>query len=415
MVRQNWTLTKMCSCMFYVILTLLFIVLRILFRDFRKNPAGSLINPLFLLLLFSLLYFLVPLLYLDLILETTQFPDSSVNKISLYLFSIWYILIFLFFYKKSNPIECNFSDISPSYTVYRSSCYIYYIINIILILIVILYVPSIYSLKEDRGAALNLYEGMVNSRFKLRILMYCHFCSIFIIFWKKKTLKVLLPCLLYFIIDYSHGGRTVSLMTLLFCYYIYILKTQKTHIVFFLIIILLLLIAGIIQRSSSDELLWNLYMGGAEFSNTYLTTVYLVDHPDYRLDGLSYFIVSLSKIFPGGMVDKMLGFGEWYGNELSNDIGLGYGLAGNLITEGLVYGGMLFAIINPILIGLVCFFINKMRHRKELFFILFSLILSVSMQNIVRSYFWGFILYPIQILCFYLIFFYQDYFKRVFK
>lgn len=400
--------------LFLLVLIFLFYIIRSLLRSFLRNTAGTLINPLFWLLLYSIFYLLLPLLYVDFAIEATglSFEAQSIHKA--YIWSIWYVLIFYLFYLKSSPIVCEFSDLSPSVTAYKCSLVVYWVILLLLILIILLYVPSIYAVREDRGAALNLYEVTINSRFKLRILIYCHYITMFILFWKDTKLRWLLPCILYILIDYSHGGRTVSLMTLTFCYFLVVLKYKRIFLLLILVCVMSLIFLGVLQRSTSTDFIWQLYMAGAEFSNTYLTTIYLSEN-DILFDGWSYFVVSLSKIFPGGVVDKLLGFGEWYGNDLSECIGLGYGLAGNIITEALIYGGPFFSFFQPIFIGLFCLLINRMKWRKSLFGFLYTLLISVSMQNVVRSYFWGFILYPISILIFYQFYLYNDYRKNIFK
>lgn len=403
------------SAMFLFVFFVVIAIFYTLYRRFILNPAGSLVNPLFLLLFYSNLYLLVPFLYLDFAIEAVQFPCSDSSRYIGLLWSLWYVSVFYFCYLRSSDVVCDFASINITRTSYKCTLLFHYLLIFILIFIVVKYVPAIFAVREDRGAALNLYESTVNSPFKLRILMYCHYCLMFILYVRSNRLVYLWPCLLYILIDYSHGGRTVTLMTFLFCYFLIILKTKKTYLFPAVCFIICMILVGVVQRSTMSDFFWGVYMAGAEFSNTYLTTLYLIDHPQYMLDGLSYFLVSVSKIFPGGMVDKMLGFGEWYGNPLSEQIGLGYGLAGNLLTEALVYGGKSFAIMQPILIGLTCLCLNRMKGRKNLFQVLFVLLLSISMQNVVRSYFWGFILYPIQILCFYLIFLYKDYSKPVFK
>lgn len=233
-----------------LILTLLIIVFISLIKGFKENPTGSILNPLFWLLLYSSFYFLIPLLYLDYSLEVTQFKCSTHAKSSAALLSIWYVLIFYICYLKSSNITCIFSKNSPSRISYIFSLACYTLITCLLIFIIIRYVPSIYALKDDRASALTLYESTVNGRFKLRILMYCHFCTMFILFWNNKKLYYLLPCILYVLIDFSHGGRTVTLMNLTFCYFIITLKTGKTYVIHIFCCLLLMIISGIVQRSS---------------------------------------------------------------------------------------------------------------------------------------------------------------------
>lgn len=400
--------------MSFIILIILFFIFRYSFIRFKRNPSGSLLNPLFYLVIFSSLYLLLPLVYIDFVFAVTSWDveQSIVNQA--YFWSIWYVLVFTIFYKLSIDHQYKYSSILPSRLAVNCSFFIWISLSILLVFIILVYCPTIYAVKSDRGLAIQIYDSTINARFKLRILLYIHLATMFILFWKSPDFLYLFPCIFYAIIDYSHGGRTVTVMVLSFVYLLIILKTNKTYIRSALIIVFFLITVGLLQRSSSSDFLWNLYMAGAEFSNTYLTTIYVLQHPDYMHNGFDYMIVSISKLFPGGVVDKMMGFGEWYGEVLSDKINMGYGLAGNLITEALIYGGKLFAFFNPIFIGLVLVSLNRMRGNKQLFQILLLIFLSISMQNMVRSYFWGFVLYPFQILLFFLFWLKNDYSKKVF-
>lgn len=397
-----------------LLLFLLFLIFNSLLRRFLKNPAGSLINPLFYLLAFSTLYLLVPLLYIDFALTVVDIDIPVWAVKQAFGWSMWYVVIFYLFYLFSSDINCVFSGNCINHKLIKPLFIVYIFLSLVMLYIVLRYAPSVYAIKSDRGAALLLYETYVNGPFKLRILMYLHLVTIFMLFWRYKKYLYLSPCLLYLILDNSHGGRTVSFMILCFVYFLIVVKEQKTYLKYAICIVISFVFVGLLQRSTSSDLMWNLYMSGAEFSNTYLTTLYLLSHPDYLLDGDSYFFVSLSKILPGGIVDKILGFGEWYGNQLSDDIGLGYGLSGNIMTEALVYGGKLFCFFNPLFIGLFCFLLNRNNHRRTLFFVLYTLLFCISMQNVVRSYFWGFALYPLQFLLFFFFWLKSEYSKLVF-
>lgn len=392
----------------------LIVIICCLINRFVKNPAGSLLNPLFYLLLFSSLYLLLPLLYIDFILEVADWDVSKETISKCYFWSLWYVGIFFVAYVSSRDGEYYFSSNKPSVSVVNMSKIVYVILTLLIIYIVCAYAPTIYSLRSDRGLALQIYESSVNGKFKLRILTYCHLMSMLVLFWRYRSYLYLLPIIGYLLIDYSHGGRTVSLMVILFAYIIMVLNTRKTYINLALCAVVAFIISGVLQRSASSNFIWTLYMSAAEFSNTYLTSIFLLGHPDFSYDGLAYMAVSLSKVLPGGFVDRLLEFGEWYGNFLSNDIGHAYGLAGNLLTEALVYGGKFFALINPLLIASICYILNAMRCKRVLSGCIFVLMLCISMQNIVRSYFWGFLLYPVQFLLFYLFWLIPDYRKKIF-
>lgn len=388
----------------------------ILVKRFIKNPAGSLMNPLFLLLIFSLFYFSLPALYIEyaLMIMRTSVKIDTIETAKLY--SIVYIFCFFVFYLLSKDHKFCFTDSSPSNMTVGISKILWGVISLFLIFLIIMYFPKIYVLRDSREMALDAYEHLINMRFKLRLILYAHLCIIFVLFWKDKSLFWLFPCLLYLIIDYSHGGRTMSLLVILFSYLILILKTDKHYLKFAIIIVFIMATSGLVQRANADgSIYWYLYFSGLEFSNTYLTTVlYLDDMSIYEQSTFEYVVVSLSKIVPGGLADKYFGFGEWYGNGLSEQLGFGFGLAGNLITEALVYGGKTWAFINPIVIGSFMLTLNKSNIHKNLWGFFFILIICITMQNMVRSYLYGFVLYPIQIIVFLLFWTNTELKKRIF-
>lgn len=298
------------------------VVLVIIAKRFVANPAGSLCNPLFYLVGFGALYFLLPASYLEYILLVAQFSidETVVNQCRFW--SFWYESVFLIFYLCSEDSKLVLSDSKPTKGTESIAWWLNLALCFFLIFILLVYVPPIMAIRSDRGAAFELYEYSLNSPFRFRQITYCHMVVMFILVWGKRNLKYLLPCLGYLIIDYSHGGRTSSLIIFLFAYFCIILISGKTYIKYALVFIIGLTAIGLLQRSDATELSSIAFTAGVEFSNTYLTTAYMVATPDCHLDGLEYAIVSIMKIFPGGIVDKLTGF-LWYGDILSERIGIG--------------------------------------------------------------------------------------------
>lgn len=401
----------------YILIIITILSLTTLIKRFIKNPAGSLMNPLFLLLAFSLLYFSLPALYVEyaLMVMRTEVTTNTIETARLY--SITYISCFYIFYLLSKDRKFCLTNSSPSKITIGISKILWILISLFLIFIIIVYFPQIYTLRDSREMALQAYEILINMRFKLRIILYLHLCVIFVLFWKDKSLFWLLPCFLYLIIDYSHGGRTMSLLVILFSYFLLILKTEKHFLKFTIIVVFIMITSGLLQRTNADgSFFWYIYSSGLEFSNTYLTTViYLDDMSIFEQSTSEYIIVSLSKVLPGGLVDKYLDFGEWYGNGLSDQLGFGFGLAGNLITEALIYGGKIWAFINPFVIGSFMLTLNRSNIHKNLWGFFYLLIICITMQNIVRSYFYGFALYPIQIIVFLLFWTSTELRKKIFE
>jgi hypothetical protein len=343
---------------------------------------------------------MVPALYIQFaarVLALTFSPQAFEKSQWL---AIEYVTVFFIAYLISKDHIIQFTENLPGKMSRQIALIVYMLIPVILLFIITFFVPKVFALKHDRGTALMMYEKTIDGPFKLTILLYLHVAATFILFWKKKKLALLLPLLLYWIIDFSHGGRTMTLMTLIFGYILVVLKTEKTYFKYFLILILLMVVAGLVQRTTDSGWLWYLYMSGVEFSNTRMTTVYLFDHPEVHGDIVVYFANAVSKIFPGGFFAKLIDFGDWYGEYLAKKIGLGYGLAGNLMSEALFYGGVPFAVASPFIIGGFLLLLNRMKWHTKIIGLTYILILIVSMQNIVRTYFYGFMFYPLEIILF---------------
>lgn len=397
----------------YLFVVYILIIFWLLRKRFVACPTGSLTNPLFFVVGFGALYFLLPASYIEYILLVSGFPveDNIIHEC--WFWSFWYETIFLLFYLKSRDVKLKFNNVRASSQMLKIAQWLNIFLCLLLAFILLVYVPPIFAVHADRGAAFELYEYTINSPFRFRQITYCHMVIMFILVWNKRNLKYLFPSLAYLLIDYSHGGRTSSLIILLFAYFCFILINGKTYLKYAAVCLFFLIIVGLLQRSEATEFYEMLFSAGMEFSNTYLTTAYLIDHPEYHLNGFEYALVSFMKIFPGGVFDKMIGF-LWYGDILSDKIGIGYGLAGNLITEALIYGGKWFSLINPFLLGTLLYIFNAMRMKKTLLGILSIMLLCFTMQVSVRQFIWGFILYPFQIVLFYCIWAYPSFNKKIF-
>lgn len=386
-----------------------------LFKRLNANAAGNVVNPLFYLVVFSYLYLLVPGLYIDYAIEASGIRSIDYNANLAQLLCLWYVAVFYLFYYASTDYKFEFTDNKPNKsTVYFA--WIYSVVIFCLLLFVLVKdVPNVFIHRADRTLALTIYEETINARYKLHILLFIQICCVFLLFWNNKNLKYLLLILPFLIIDFSHGGRTVSLIVIIFSYILYVLKYRKTYLLRLTLIIVCLALLGIMQRSNFVNLQWTAYLAAVEFSNTRLTTNFVVNDTNLRGDLPIYILNSLYKIFPGGLFSRLIDFGDWYGENLSEQIGIGYGLAGNLPTEAVYYGGIIFGFISPIFIGGFFKILNMMKIYRYPLGFFYLLLICIKSQDIMRSFFYGQMLYPIQIELFFMWFIIVEYKKRIFK
>lgn len=383
-------------CVLYILF-----VLRIAFRRFEANPSGSLLNPLFYLVVLSAFYFILPLTISHFTLSIIGWNIHSETILKCTFISFYYCVVFLGFYLSSKDHAVQFAGGATKKEGILLAKILNALICILLLYIIVARVPSVFAVRGSRVAAYSLYQHSIESPFKLRIIMLVHFGILWLLFIRYRKYKWLLPLLAYLIIDFSHGGRIASVMTCLFFYIILVIDKKKTFLRWAIAAVILFLAAGVLQRDTvAASIVWKLYSASLEFVNTYLTTIFLCEHPEYHQGALEYIIWSISKILPGGLVGRVMEFEGWYGELLSDRIGLGYGLAGNIISEALIYGGWLGGIINPFLIGGICLFVNSMKGKKTLAGSWSVLFLCLPMQENMRQFFWGYCFYPIQLVFF---------------
>ena len=383
-------------------------------KRFHRNPSGSLLNPLFYMVILSLFYFIIPLIFLPFSLKVMDMEVSQRTIFKSCFLSFYYTSIFFLFYILSKDRNVRFSCVQFNNKSIKIAKIINICICILLIYIIIFRVPHILALRSSRGVAFGMYNNLIEGPFKFRLVLLFHLGIISFLFIKFKRYKYFLPLICYLIIDFSHGGRILSVIVLLFFYIHFVIDRGKSYIKYSFIAIISLIILGVLQRDSSEfQLMWKIYSSVTEFCNTYLTTVYLIEHPEYSQDISSYTVLWISRCVPGGMVGKMMGIDTWYGELLSQEIGQGYGLAGNIISESLVYGGFYLALINPILIGFICYVINNLKGKDTLAGFWFVMYLCIPIQENFRQYFWGYVLYPVQLVFFWGIWAYPDWFKKI--
>jgi hypothetical protein len=162
---------------------------------------------------------------------------------------------------------------------------------------------------------------------------------------------------------------------------------------------------GYLQRSGgSIEPLFSILMALGEFFSTGVTPLIVLKH-NIAFQFSELLLRIILSLLPGIVKAAFNDVNTSYINTIEEAAGLGYGLAGNLLSEALVYGGMIFALISPIIICLILYFINKTFLKKKLIGFLFIILILCSSQNIIRFSFYESILpilYTIAVWLFYL-------------
>ena len=183
------------------------------------------------------------------------------------------------------------------------------------------------------------------------------------------------------------------------------IELKRLPIKWFLIGIVILVVPTFLQRSVGKN---NLIVAFGEFFFTGMTPLVVLGKNLSR----SFSELSLNfwvSPFPGFIRRMAIGDVDYYWVDIEKNFGYGFGLAGNLLSEGLVYGSNLFVLINPFLISCMILLFNKI-YSKNLFCFISSFLFILTSQNIMRTSFWQFYL-PI----FYMTFVYFIYLINLFN
>lgn len=398
---------------------LLLIVPYSVLRRLKFNCRGAIINPILYLLMFSYLYLLIPNFYISYVIYDVYNLDISASAFQLSeIVCLWHVIIFYIYYLFSKDSIVLPNDNRPYMGVYQISLVVYILLSTFYLFILVKDVPGVFALRGNREEALQRFYQTIQARYKLAILNYIFFGVTTVVLWKTRNLLWLLPLLTICVMDFSHGGRTMTFMVFIYSYINIVLIKNKLFFKFALGSILFMMAVGVLQRAGDSTWWWSLYTAGAEFSNTRVTTSYVLDVPRIHGDLFQHAIISVLKIFPGGISNKLYGIpdGMWYGEELSQHLDLGFGLAGNIATEAIFYGGIYFGFISPLIIGLIYFLLNRLRVFKTLVGFIFVLLLCAKTQDIMRMYFYENFFYLIQMMIFFLPFItFFEFKKRIFN
>jgi hypothetical protein len=130
-----------------------------------------------------------------------------------------------------------------------------------------------------------------------------------------------------------------------------------------------------------------LYLSG-ELCATRLTTVITYDSFLNSSDLFSYCLSSILNVFPSFITSIIIEQPEnytgiirdYYEHKLRHNTGM----AGNIVSETLFYGGIPFAIITPIIIGSIFLFFNKIKIYQTLPGFIYYCLLIARLRNYFR-------------------------------
>lgn len=373
---------------------LIFVPAYIAFRAVRSG-AASVFNFSLYPLIFSYFYLLVPSLVpfvttLDKMLSLSSDSFEIVDQLG-----AWSVGVFLFgyFLTKDSPLKFN-EGLRLSSLTLSFSRFFQVVCVVVSMLILARHGSSLYALSGDRALSYEYYAKEIMDVYKLPVLF--SFCAVAstLLYLRYGTLRNLAPLLPFAVLDALQGGRGYTFAALI----VFGLNYLAVHMERFKRVMLLmasfalfLFASAFVRRylavdDTSDP--WVVFFG--EFFFTRLTAQFTFDNLAGHGDLLTYFFVSVSKLFPQFLVAPLFNEDDLvpYHAVVNDWTGVGFGLAGSIMSESLYYGGIGFGVVSPMVIAAIFCLMQRSRVYLRLPGYLFFIVLSSSMYLIFRTGFY---------------------------
>lgn len=375
-----------------LILIAFFLWLVVTLKDVTSCGYKVLLNPFFWGALFVTLYFIVPAF---LVIEINHYfywnldrNDIFFSHVLVFLFSTL-VSVFYFIHSSKKVLNVHYD------TFNNISYFIKYLwIVILLYLIFALWI----SLTEGAFGKAFMYNGKQTDPFKLKNLAYLLIPLSTYLFWYTKRYIFFIPNVIIIVLDLVSGSRTVAMIVLIPIIINICVHKRKLYLVPGFLFLSGMLLLGVLR---SDNVVtgvpWYINVIG-EFRETYITLpLYITDIHYVGVAGIFEIAANLNigilQPLRAAILDNYTFAGTW----IANDIGRGYGLGSNLLTESLYYGYFSIIIVISLFITfmsichklmcrlapqhalvLICFLIVILRLMiREGFYLNFGLLLFV--------------------------------------
>jgi len=374
------------------------------------NVVGFIFNPLLWLVAFLLCYLLLGNVFVSDIAVYSFFNleyYSGVVNESIIKSLIFYFVI-LFFYGLSKDSSLYFKGV-----VYLSLSYknVVLFMGVILSLyfLIIVYVAYLNILPlrgVDRVAAFSAYIDKVwiykYGVFLNLAFLYLFFSMLMKNYAVNRYIAVVVVLAILFV-DYTHGGRSVTLRIGILLYLMMVLRTGRLYIIHIVTFVSFIALLGLFQRGADFEGLSSLYVLFGEFVLTRSTSD-IVLSLNLGGDPSQPFICFIFSILPGVVRDYFSVDSCFLGGVIQHETGLSFGLASNLLTESIYYFGDYY-FISAFIMGLYFYLLNRYAYRFGFFGLLLLVLVITSIQDVARTSFYDFGLVIIYLLCSYYLMF----------
>lgn len=353
----------MIALLNFIIILLLITIPLYLIINLRKLKVDFFINAKYWLIGYGYFYILIPSYFLEKTnhIQNWNFTNSTIilSKLGgIYFISV--ILLISLFIIKNKEIE-----ITKNLKLKKTTSIIISVFWWVILLYAMFasYKVSITLLSMkgvDRFILGNVFEELV-SVYKLKSLLFISLTISTIKFWEKNKFYYFIPLLIISYGDIMAGGRTLAFFSIIAIYLNLVFKSKKLYISKVVILLVWLLASVTSSRMSvqsidttMSESMNFIYQSLGEFVQTFNSFSFSIQ---YNFISNNPLIESVINIFQGilpGFIKLKLGLIEYSpGNMLAAEVGRGYGLGFNILTEAFYYGGWILFLVYPFIITLV--------------------------------------------------------------
>ncbi|MCU0537962.1 MAG: hypothetical protein MUD14_29095 [Hydrococcus sp. Prado102] len=372
------------------------------YRRFKKHTYLIFLNPCFYLLIVSYLYLTISSILINPFIELIEisFPLMTFRSDSIQATNIlcnWYTFVFFIFYIFSTERKIVLVPYTPKKITYQIALLFTFIVSTSLFLILLLQGPLLLA-TSGRAESIEIFAQEFLEKYRLIPQVNVLLGSLAVIVWRNKNFKWYLVLITPIILELLSRGRTMSFSIIVFAYLNYLTITKKLALVI-IIGLLTLLISTVLLRSTHGHasLTSVVFINLSELLYTRVTTIITYDNFMNHGDLNNYLLSSFFKWMPNLIFSLFFERGESYVLTLRNfyeeKYNISIGLAGNIVSESLFYGGVTFALITPLIIGGIFYLINKLKIYKTFpGFIYFCLLMATLRIYIRQSFYDNFLL-----------------------
>ncbi|MCT7481725.1 O-antigen polymerase [Aliarcobacter cryaerophilus] len=315
----------------YLILATLFTVYSLVYT-LKKNREFSYLNPFFILVAFITLYLLLPSYFVEEVryYYEWEFSDQDIFYSNLLVANC--ALFFSFLLLKFNSVHLKIDTQKQQVSS---------LIKIIWIIVTtyLIYVVAIKYINGELFFNTN-YLG-VQDKYKLKNIGYLLITISILYYASVRKFYVFIPNILVVVLDLLEGSRTTAIIVLVPMFITYSIYKSKTYLFPMVSLLSLMIVVGILRTSIDIEVIgipWYIKALG-EFRETYLTIPILISNENFVAHGNIFdWFSSISTPLLQPLREVLLNEFDLAGRYAAREIGRGYGLGSNFITDSLFYG-----------------------------------------------------------------------------